>query len=65
VCKVVPITEATHDNGIEIAARYGLSIFDAIIVAAVLIAECKVLLSEDMQDGQIIDGCLEIRYPFR
>lgn len=64
VCQVVPITEATHDKGIEIAARYRLSIYDAMIIASALIAECKILLSEDMQDGQTIDGCLEIRNPF-
>lgn len=65
VCQVVPIIEATHDKGIAIADRYGLSIYDATIVAAALLAECKILLSEDMQDGQIIDDCLEIRNPFR
>ncbi len=65
VCQVVPITEATHDKGIEIAARYKLSIHDAMIIASALIAECKILLSENMQDGQIIDGCLKIRNPFR
>lgn len=65
VCQVVSITEATHDKGIEIADRYRLSIYDAMIIAAALIAECKILLSEDMQDGQIIDGCLKIRNPFR
>lgn len=65
VCRVVPITEATHDKGIEIADRYRLSIYDAMIIAAALIAECKILLSEDMQDGQMIDGSLEIRNPFR
>ena len=65
VCRVVPITEATHDKGIEIADRYRLSIYDAMIIAAALIAECNILLSEDMQDGQMIDGSLEIRNPCR
>ena len=65
VCRVVPITEATHDKGIEIAERYRLSIYDAMIIAAALIAECNILLSEDMQDGQMIDGSLEIRNPCR
>lgn len=65
VCEVVPITEATHDKGIEIADRYGLSIYDAMIVAAALIAECEILLSEDLQDRQTIDGRLKIVNPFR
>lgn len=65
VCKVVPISEETHDKGLELSERYELSIYDAMIVASALLAGCKALLSEDMQDGQIIDGSLEIRNPFR
>ncbi len=65
VCKIVPISEATHDKGLELSDRYALSIYDAMIVAAALLAGCKVLLSEDMQDGQVIDGSLEILNPFR
>ena len=64
-CKIVPLTEASHDKGLEIADRYGLSIYDAMIVASALIAECKILLSEDMQDGQVFEKCLKIKNPFR
>ena len=35
------------------------------IIAAALLAGCKTLLSEDMQNGQIIDGRLELQNPFR
>ena len=65
VCKVVPISEQSHDLGLQLAERYGLSVYDAMIVASALLAGCKTLLSEDMQDGQVIDGRLEIRNPFR
>lgn len=65
VCEVTSITEATHDRGLDIAERYGFSIYDAIIVSAALLAGCTTLLSEDMQDGQVIDGRLTIRNPFR
>lgn len=65
LCKIVPVTEAMHDKGLEIADRYGLAIYDAMIVASALIAGCKILLSEDMQDGQVFDGALKIRNPFR
>jgi predicted nucleic acid-binding protein len=64
VCSVLPISEQTHDLGLQVAERYGLSVFDAVIIAAALLAGCKTLLSEDMQNGQIIDGRLEIRNPF-
>jgi predicted nucleic acid-binding protein len=65
VCRVVPVTEATHDKGLEIVERYGLAVYDAMIVASALLAGCEVLLSEDMQDGQVLDGRLTVRNPFQ
>jgi predicted nucleic acid-binding protein len=63
-CKIVPIDEETHDLGLQVADRYGLSIYDAMIVASALIAGCQTVVSEDMQDGQILEGRLEVRNPF-
>ena len=65
VCKVVPVTEETHDKGLEIVERYGLAVYDAMIVASALLAGCNTLVSEDMQDGQVLDGRLTVRNPFR
>jgi len=65
VCRIVPISEETHDKALQLAERYGLSVYDALIVASALLAGCKTILSEDMQGGQTIDDCLEIRNPFR
>lgn len=64
-CKVVPLNEETHDKGLEIIEKYGLSIYDSMIVAAALLAKCSTLLSEDMQHGQKLDGKLLVRNPFR
>ena len=64
VCAVEPITIETHDRALQIAERYGLSIYDSLIVAAALMAGCKALHSEDMQDGQVIERQLTIRNPF-
>ena len=64
VCKVEPITIETHERALSIAERHGLSIYDALIVAAALLAGCTTLFSEDMQDGQVIDRQLTIRHPF-
>ena len=36
--------------------RYGLSWWDALIVAAAQAAECPILLTEDLQRGQDLDG---------
>ncbi len=43
--------------------RYGLSWWDALIVAAALESGCRTLLTEDLQNGQRIDG-LQIVDPF-
>jgi len=59
----IPLSVQTHERAIQIAERYGYSIFDALIIAAALKAGAATLYSEDMQDGQAIDG-LTIRDPF-
>lgn len=55
----------THDEGLRLGARYNLSVYDSMIVGAALLAGCKTLWSEDMQDGLRIDDQLVIRNPFR
>ncbi len=60
----IPITVEIHDAALRLAARYGYHIYDALIVAAALEGECSILYSEDLQDGQVIDGRLTIRNPF-
>ena len=64
VCAVEPMTIETHEGALRLAERYGLPIYDALIVSAALLADCKTLHSEDMQDGQVIDRTLTIRNPF-
>ncbi|MCU0573923.1 MAG: PIN domain-containing protein [Syntrophobacteraceae bacterium] len=64
VCPIVPLTIETHDRGRLVAERYNLSVYDAMIVAAALLAGCKTLYSEDMQEGLLIDQQLRICNPF-
>jgi predicted nucleic acid-binding protein len=47
----------------DLAADRGLSIWDSIILAAASGAECRLLLSEDMQDGFIWGG-VTVANPF-
>jgi predicted nucleic acid-binding protein len=64
VCTTEPLTEETHDIGRRVSERYGLSVYDSMIVAAALLAECNVLYSEDMQNGLVIDQTLRVVNPF-
>jgi predicted nucleic acid-binding protein len=64
VCPTAPLTVETHDKGMLVAERYGLSVYDAMIVAAALLGECETLYSEDMHNGLLIDYQLRICNPF-
>ena len=55
----------THTAALRIAEPYGYSIFDTLIVASALGANCGVLWSEDTQDGIIVDARLCIANPLR
>lgn len=60
----VALTIQTHDRALAVTERYGYSIFDSLIIAAAVQSGSSILYSEDMRDGQKIDG-LTIRNPFR
>lgn len=62
---VQPITIETHENGLALAERYNLSLYDAMIVASAIKAECDTLWSEDMQHGMRFGDTLRVADPFR
>jgi predicted nucleic acid-binding protein len=57
------LTGQTHRAAIGLARDHGLSIYDALIIAAALEAECDQLLSEDLQHGRRF-GALVVQNPF-
>lgn len=59
------LTVAVHEDGLRIAERYQLSIYDAMIAASALAAGCDVLLTEDLQHGMMLDGRLRVVNPFQ
>jgi predicted nucleic acid-binding protein len=61
---VHPLTVETHETGLRLAERYGLSTYDAMIAASALHAGCDTLWSEDMQHGMVLEG-LRVLDPFR
>ncbi|MEO8882900.1 MAG: PIN domain-containing protein [Devosia sp.] len=61
---VHPLSVRTHNLGLTLAERHGLHIYDAMIVAAALEADCDTLYSEDMHAGLVVDGRLTIVNPF-
>jgi predicted nucleic acid-binding protein len=61
----VPITINTHRLALTIAESYGYNIYDSVIAASALEADCNTLFSEDFQDGQRIEERLTVRNPFK
>ncbi len=64
VCAVEPITIEIHDRGLAVLERYRFSLYDSMLVAAALIAGAKIIYSEDLQHGQVIDNQLRVTNPF-
>jgi predicted nucleic acid-binding protein len=60
----VPTTVELHEAALGIAEKHGYNIYDALVVSAALESGCTTLYSEDLHDGQTIDGRLNIRNPF-
>lgn len=58
-----PVDEAVLRGAKEVERRYRLSWWDSMVVAAAQLQACEVLLTEDLQDGEIF-GTLRVRNPF-
>lgn len=63
-CTVEPLTIETHERGLEVAERFRLSIYDAMVVASALQAGCKTLYTENLQHHQLISRQLRVVNPF-
>ena len=62
LCEILP-SGVLYSEAYSIAADAGISYYDALIVRAAQAANCRVLLSEDLQQGRRF-GNLEVRNPF-
>lgn len=65
LCPVCPLTLEIHEEGMRLAERYGLSVYDSQIVAAALSSGCRILYSEDMHHGLEVESSLKICNPFK
>ena len=63
--EVTLLQKTSIDQALSIAQRYKYSYWDSLILSSALENGCKVLYTEDMQDGQTIDGKLKIENPFK
>lgn len=61
---VLPVDETVIRKSAELAMTHQLSNWDALIVAAALLAGSETLYSEDMQHGQVFEKSLKVVNPF-
>ena len=60
----ISLSLALYRRALDLQTRYRYGFYDSLIVAAALDAGCTRLYSEDLQDGQRIEG-LTVENPFR
>jgi predicted nucleic acid-binding protein len=60
----VSTTADTAINGLLLRQRFGLSFYDAVLIASAISADCGIFLSEDLQHFQSF-GSLTVANPFR
>lgn len=58
------LTLEAHELGLDLLERYGFQLYDSMIVASALQSGCRVLYSEDLQHGQVIEKRLNVVNPF-
>jgi len=58
------LTLLTHAEAMRLVRSFRLAWYDALTVAAALLAGCDRLLTEDMHHGLVIDDRLRIENPF-
>ncbi|WP_313889994.1 MULTISPECIES: PIN domain-containing protein [Nostoc] len=64
-CTVIEFNLTIFESASDIRSRYNFSFWDSLIISCALFARASILYSEDMQDGLVVAGQLEIVNPFK
>lgn len=64
ICNISIIDISTIKLCWKVKKKYSYSYWDSLIIAAALESSCTTLYTEDMHDGQVIEGKLTIVNPF-
>ena len=60
ISEIIVIDETIIIHALHLHGRYKMSYFDSLMIAAAIHSGCQLLLSEDMQDGLLIEDSLKI-----
>jgi len=64
-CSVDQVSTKTLRRALAMQEKYGYSYYDCVMLASALDYDCNIIYSEDMSDGQVIEGRLKITNPFK
>ena len=65
LCILQPVSLATLKYARKLLDLYNFQLFDSIVVASSLEADCHILYSEDMHHGLVVENRMEIINPFK
>jgi predicted nucleic acid-binding protein len=63
--EILLIQRKTINLALSIKDRYGYAYYDCLMLASALEANCASIYTEDLSDGQLVDGRLRIVNPFK
>jgi len=63
-CNQIIVDDETVISALGYHEKYGYSYYDSLMLASALESGCRYFLSEDMADGQVIEGVLTIKNIF-
>jgi len=64
-CNVIIVDDSNLRHALSIQDKYKYSYYDSLVIESALEAGCNLLFTEDMQDGQLIEGVLTIKDIFK
>jgi predicted nucleic acid-binding protein len=64
MCILHPVTFFTLQHAKSLLDRYDFQLFDSIIIASALESDCRILFSEDLHHGLLVENRMEIVNPF-
>ena len=60
----VTVKESTIKKALQVKKKFLYSFWDSLVIASAMENNCSILYTEDMREGQVIDGKLTIINPF-
>ena len=62
--EILMVGRGAINSAISLKDEYGYSYYDCLMLASALEGNCDIIMTEDMNNGQIINSHLEIQNPF-